>query len=148
MKGAKVKAPPKRFRSRRLMAGMMTALAGSGLLTGPAAAAEGVGADGLPLVPLDEIAVPILDGARLEGVLRFTVVLRAHDAQAAIGITRQIARLRSTALVAGLDFARLRASPYRAIDVEMLTRSLNAALKAADPGVEQALVVRVGAATR
>jgi len=80
--------------------------------------------------------------------LRFTLVLRAHDAASATRMTGEVARLRSAALVAGLDFARLRASPYRAVDVTQLARMLDEALKAADAGVEQALIVRVGAATQ
>lgn len=124
-------------------------LAGTGLLASPSQAAGGGGEDGAPaLVPMEEIAVPILDGARLEGILRFTLVLRAHDDAAAADITRQIVRLRSAALVAGLDFARMRASPYRAVDVAQLAMALDAALKKAEPGVEQALIVRVGAAAK
>ncbi|MEZ5711678.1 MAG: hypothetical protein R3E11_03375 [Sphingobium sp.] len=127
----------------------MTMLAGTGLLASPSQAAGGGGEDGAPaLVPMEEIAVPILDGARLEGILRFTLVLRAHDDAAAADITRQIVRLRSAALVAGLDFARMRASPYRAVDVAQLAMALDAALKKAEPGVEQALIVRVGAAAK
>jgi len=132
-----------------MLAGMMTMLAGTGLLASPSQAAGGGGEDGAPaLVPMEEIAVPILDGARLEGILRFTLVLRAHDDAAAADITRQIVRLRSAALVAGLDFARMRASPYRAVDVAQLAMALDAALKKAEPGVEQALIVRVGAAAK
>ena len=125
-------------------------LAGTGLLASPSQAAGGGGGEeGAPaLVPMEEIAVPILDGARLEGILRFTLVLRAHDDVAAADITRQIVRLRSAALVAGLDFARMRASPYRAVDVAQLAIALDAALKKAEPGVEQALIVRVGAAAK
>ncbi len=135
----------KRLRACPLLAGMMTTLAGTGLLAGPARAAESA-AGGPALVPMEEIAVPILDGPRMAGVLRFTLVLRAHDAASAADISRQIARLRSAALVTGLDFARLRASPYRAVDVRQLAQMLDAALKATDAGVEQALIVRVGAA--
>jgi hypothetical protein len=138
-----------RRKKRKMLAGMMTMLAGTGLLASPSQAAGGGGEDGAPaLVPMEEIAVPILDGARLEGILRFTLVLRAHDDAAAADITRQIVRLRSAALVAGLDFARMRASPYRAVDVAQLAMALDAALKKAEPGVEQALIVRVGASAK
>ena len=126
---------------------LMTAITGAGLLAGPALAA-GSEAGAPSLVPMEEIAVPILDGAQMQGILRFTLVLRAHDAAAATRMTGEVARLRSAALVAGLDFARLRASPYRAVDVTQLARMLDEALKAADAGVEQALIVRVGAATQ
>ena len=136
------------FRSRKLMAGMIGALVGTGLLVGPALAADGGGERVPALVPMDEITVPIIDGSRMEGVLRFTIVLRAHDDVAAAVLTKQISRLRSAALVAGLDFARLRASPYRAVDVRKLALMLDGALKAVDSGVEKALIIRVGAAAQ
>ena len=132
---------------RPLFVGMMAALSGAGLLIGPAEAAGGGDkSGGAMLVPMDEIAVPIIDGAHMEGVLRFTLVLRAHDPAAAARLGATIAKLRSVAMIAGMDFARLRASPYGAVDVGQLVRTLDRALRAADPGVEQALVVRVGAA--
>ncbi len=132
---------------RPLFIGMMAALSGAGLLVGPAEASEGGGKGGsATLVPMDEIAVPIIDGAHMEGILRFTLVLRAHDPAAAARLGASIAKLRSVAMVAGMDFARLRASPFSAVDVNHLVRSLDKALKAADPGVSQALIVRVGAA--
>lgn len=97
------------------------------------------------MVPMDEIAVPIIDGAHMEGILRFTLVLNAHDSAAAVRITESLAKLRSVAMIAGMDFARLRASPYSAVDVRSLHLSLDRALKHADPGVVQTLIVRVGA---
>lgn len=141
-----MRSATKRPAARPLLAGMMAALTGTGLLAGPALASGNAGAAVPSLVPMEEIAVPILDGPRMAGVLRFTLVLRAHDAAAAAGITRQIVRLRSAALVAGLDFARLRASPYRAVDVRQLAHMLDSALRATDAGVEHALIIRVGAA--
>lgn len=134
---------------RPLFVGMMAALSGAGLLIGPAEASGGGNkGGGESLVPMDEIAVPIIDGAHMEGVLRFTLVLRAHDPAAATRLGATIAKLRSIAMIAGMDFARLRASPYSAVDVGHLVLTLDKALKAADPGVEQALVVRVGAAAQ
>lgn len=128
---------------------MMAALSGAGLLFSPAQAAEGGDKAGNPMmVPMDEIVVPIIDGVHMEGILRFTLVLRAQDVATATRLTGSIARLRSVAMIAGMDFARLRASPYSAVDVSRLVRSLDRALKAADPGVEQALIVRVGAAAQ
>lgn len=75
-------------------------------------------------------------------------MLRAQDSAAAARLTTSIAKLRSVAMIAGMDFARLRASPYSAVDVRSLIQSLDRALKAADPGVSQALIVRVGAAAQ
>lgn len=128
---------------------MMAAISGTGLLFSPVGAAEEGGKTANPMmVPMDEIAVPIIDGAHMEGILRFTLVLRAQDPASAARLTGSIAKLRSVAMIAGLDFARLRASPYNAVDVSSLIRSLDTALKAADPGVSQALIVRVGAAAQ
>ncbi len=128
---------------------MMAMLSGAGLLASPARAAEeGAKAANPMMVPMDEIAVPIIDGAHMEGILRFTLVLRAQDSAAAARLTTSIAKLRSVAMIAGMDFARLRASPYSAVDVRSLIQSLDRALKAADPGVSQALIVRVGAAAQ
>lgn len=151
-----------RVRRRPLRVGMIAILAGTGLLAVPVRAGEasaeasggGEAKSGEApkldpsLVPMDEITVPIVDGARMEGVLRFTLVLRARDADEAAELGRKITQLRSAALLAGLDFARLRASPYRAVDVQRLADNLDTALKAADPTVEQALIVRVGASAR
>lgn len=124
-------------------------LSGTGLLASPShAAEESTKAANPMMVPMDEIAVPIIDGAHIEGILRFTLVLRAQDSVAATRLATSIAKLRSVAMIAGMDFARLRASPYSAVDVRSLIQSLDRALKAADPGISQALIVRVGAAAR
>ncbi len=124
----------------------MTALSGAGLLASPVKAADEEGKASNPMmVPMDEIAVPIIDGTRMEGILRFTLIINADNQTSAARITGSIAKLRSVAMIAGMDFARLRASPYTAVDVTYLVRSLDKALKAADRGVKQTLIVRVGA---
>lgn len=131
---------------RPLFIGMMAALSGAGLLSSPAwGAEEGAKAASPTMVPMDEIAVPIIDGAHMEGILRFTLVLHAQDSAAAVRITASLAKLRSVAMIAGIDFARLRASPFSAVDVRSLHILLDKALKSADPGISQALIVRVGA---
>ena len=99
------------------------------------------------LVPMKEISVPIVDAGRIEGVLRFTLVLRARDAAGALLLKNAEPKLRAVALDAGMEFARLRASPFRAVDVWQLGADMNRALHDADAGVEQALFVRVIAAT-
>lgn len=108
--------------------------------------AEGGGSGAPGFVPMDEIVVPIIDGSQLQGKLRFTLVLRANDAAAAAAIGREVARLRSVAVAAGLEFASLRVSPWKPVDAARLARSLNEALHAAMPQVAQALIVRVSAA--
>lgn len=103
----------------------------------------GEGGGSPSLVPMNEIAVPIIDAGELQGTLRFTLVLRAPDAAVAAELATWQPRLRMAALGAGLEFARLRASPFRPVDVSRLSQALDVALHTVHPGVQQALIVRV-----
>jgi hypothetical protein len=53
--------------------------------------------------------------------------------------------LREKTVAAALEFARLNASGLRAVDAQRLDHDLNAALKAAEPGVSRVLIVEVAA---
>lgn len=97
------------------------------------------------LVPMDEIAVPIIDAGKIQGTLRFSLVIRAADDAGALVLTEKMPELRSAALSAGINFASLRASPYRPIDVALLSSEIDTALKSIDPAVQQGLIVRVTA---
>lgn len=94
-------------------------------------------------VPMSEIAVPITDGGAMLGTLRFTLVLQARDAAAAGPLTDDTPRLRAVALAQGIEFARLRASPDRPVDVATLSTDVGNALRAAAPDIERVLVVAV-----
>ncbi|AQR75774.1 hypothetical protein BXU08_08275 [Sphingomonas sp. LM7] len=106
----------------------------------------GGGGAGLNLVPMEEVTVPIIEADRLAGNMRFKLVLEAHDAAAAATATAKMPELRETTVATALEFARLNASGLRAIDAERLDHDLNAALKAADPGVSRVLLVEIAAA--
>jgi hypothetical protein len=54
-------------------------------------------------------------------------------------------RLREATVAAALEFARLNASGMRAVDAGRLDHDLNAALKAAEPGVSRVLIVEIAA---
>jgi len=97
------------------------------------------------LVAMDEIAVPIIDAGEIQGTLRFSLVIRAADDVGAQVLTEKMPELRAAALSAGINFASLRASPYRPIDVALLSNEIDAALKSIDPAVQQGLIVRVTA---
>lgn len=97
------------------------------------------------LVPMDEIAVPIIDAGKIQGTLRFSLVIRATDDAGALVLTEKMPELRSAALSAGINFASLRASPYRPVDVALLSNEIDAALKSIDPAVQQGLIVKVTA---
>jgi hypothetical protein len=116
------------------------------------AATSAGGADGGPapagapaLVDMSVLAVPIVDGDRIQGELHVRLVLNAGDDSAAERVTAAMPRLRSASLLTLLEFARLYASPFRAVDSERLSRSLTEALHKAEPGVAEVLIVEVGA---
>lgn len=138
-------------RKRKVRAGLDRAgmaFLGMAALAASARAEEGGGAIDPTCVPMAEIAVPIVDGSQIAGVLRFTLVLRARDPAGAAEMVREAARLRTIAVGAGLDFARLRASPYRPVDTVRLAASLDAAFRSALPAFQQALIVKVQASAQ
>jgi hypothetical protein len=105
----------------------------------------GASTGGLNLVPMDEVVVPIIEADRLSGNMRFKLVLEAHDAATAAKATAEMPALREKTVAAALEFARLNASGLRAVDAQRLDHDLNAALKAAEPGVSRVLIVEVAA---
>lgn len=119
------------------------------LLSVPGAAASasegGGGAEGLHLVEMDDVSVPIIDGTRADGTLRFKLVLEAKDEAAAHQVTATLPQLRATSLSAGIEFARLYASPMLPVDARRLASDLGAALQAQDHGIARVLLVEVEA---
>ena len=116
-------------------------------LGGGAQASGGGGAagEGLHLVPMEEVTVPIIDADRVNGALTFKLVIDAGSAEVATKINGEMPVLRSAIIAAGLEFARLNASALRAVDAQQLDRDLSAALKAAEPGLQKVLIVEVEA---
>lgn len=113
----------------------------------PGLASDGGGATGVALVPMDEIVVPIVDGARAGGRLRVKLVLEAHDAGAAARITATLPMWREASVIATAEFARLYASPMSPVDAQRLARDIAAALHAQDKdhAVMRVLLVEVAA---
>lgn len=122
-----------------------------GALAAAVPMAEVAGADdgGEPssgeFVVMDSIAVPIIDGAKVEGTLHFRVVLEAIDGAAAESVSSNIAALRADALAAGAEFSRLRASPFLAVDAHRLSAELTQTLQAREAGITRVLLVEVAA---
>jgi len=110
------------------------------------ASGSGGGADALHLVEMDEIRVPIIDGDRAAGTLRFKLVLETRSEAAAHDVTATLPLLRAASLSAGIEFARLYASPMLPVDARRLATDLTAALQAQDPGIARVLLVEVQAA--
>lgn len=129
------------LRNRLVMAASALALAATATLAWAAPAANGEP----HLVAMEEIKVPIVDGGRVDGAFTVTMVLGTADPAAAERIAAALPRLRSVSLGAALEFSRLYASPFRPVDAERLSRDLTRALRAADAGVSQVLIVEVAA---
>ena len=117
-----------------LAAAPLSSVAGSG--------GGGGGSEG-DLVEMEAISVPIVDGARLQGTLHFRLVLEARDAEAAAHLSSDLAGLRSEALLTGMEFSRLRASPFLAVDAHELSEEMTHALRARDDGIARVLLVEV-----
>lgn len=119
-------------------------------LPGGGAQASGGGAgvgEGLHLVTMEEVTVPIIDADRVNGVLRFKLVIDAGSTEMATRMNGELPVLRAATVAAGLEFARLNASALRAVDAQQLDHDLTAALKAAEPGLVRVLIVEVDART-
>lgn len=110
---------------------------------GAAASASGGGAGELHLVPMDEVSVPIVDGNRTDGKLEFKLVLEAKSEAAAEHMTATLPMLRSASVGAGIEFARLYASPMMPLDARRLASEMTSALQAQDAGVARVLLVEV-----
>ncbi|GAB5352448.1 hypothetical protein [Qipengyuania sp. 483] len=97
------------------------------------------------LVAMDPIAVPIIDGARMQGTLHFRLVLEANDDATAELLAGDMPGLRAEALAAGAEFSRLRASPFLAVDAHQLSVEMTEALRAREHGLSRVLLVEVSA---
>lgn len=116
---------------------------------GGAQASGGGGAAGagLHLVPMEEVTVPIIDADRVNGALRFKLVIDAGSAEVATKLNGEMPVLRAAVVSAGLEFARLNASALRAVDAQQLDHDLTSVLKQAEPGLVRVLIVEVDART-
>jgi hypothetical protein len=97
------------------------------------------------LVSIPEIEVPVLDSDRLQGRLRFEVVLDAADEAGAVRIAANVPRLRAASVAAAIEYSRLYVSGAMPVDANALAGALSTALKMTDPDVGRVLVTKVSA---
>jgi len=129
-----------------MVAGAALTLAGTGAFATASGGNLTIAPENKPhLVPMQEISLPIVDGDKLEGALRVTLVLATPDATTARRVTEKMPHLRSAALATTLEFSRLHASPMRAVNAEMLSQDLTETLQQQEPGIARALIVNVAA---
>ncbi len=110
-----------------------------------AIAAGSTSGDGVHLVTMEALDVPIVEGDRADGRLRLKIVLRAADEAGATVLAEAMPGLRETALATTSEFARLYASPYTAVDAGRLAKDLYDALQARDPALRSVLLVEISA---
>lgn len=103
------------------------------------------GTQAATFVAMEEIAVPIVDAGRIDGVLRVSIVLEARDTAGAASLARKMPELRAAGLGAAIEFARLHASPFTPVDVRRLSGTLAPALRGVDGTIARVLIVKVSA---
>jgi len=124
---------------------MIAAIAAAGLVASAARAEGESSAAQVHFVDMDEISVPIVDGARVDGTLHVKLVIDAADAESANRLNENQPALRQAALSASLEFARLQASAFAPVDVSALDAALSAAISAIDKAGSRVLIVEVSA---
>lgn len=95
------------------------------------------------LVDMTGLSVPIVDGDRIEGMLQVRLAVNAVTPAGIDKVNAAMPRIRATALGTIAEFARLYASPFRAVDNDRLSRALNEALRKAEPGLGDVLLIEV-----
>ncbi|MEE4452380.1 hypothetical protein [Novosphingobium resinovorum] len=99
-------------------------------------------------LPMEQIDAPIVDGGQVDGVLHVTITVQARTEDDAAALGKRMPELRAAALPAAIEFARLRASRFAAVDVARLAEMLTPPLKRVDPAIDKVLIVRVSATER
>jgi hypothetical protein len=96
-------------------------------------------------VTLEPIETPIISPSRIEGRMQISLVLEAKDAESARIMTDAMPRLRATALANTIEFGRLHASGFSAMDVAALNAAISGSLGQDYPGLKRVLIVKAAA---
>lgn len=91
---------------------------------------------------LAPLTAAIVDGGQIQGQLKVTLAVSGSDETA---LDQGIPLIRAAAVSALSEHARLRASPYAAVNAEALSHDLDKAVRKAAPAVSRVLLVRVEA---
>lgn len=110
---------------------------------GGSALGSSKGGEGVHLVAMDPLDVPIVEGDRSDGRLRLKLVLRAPDEAGAALLQEAMPALRETSLATASEFARLYATPFAPVDAQRLATDMATALRARHRGIDTVLLVEV-----
>jgi flagellar basal body-associated protein FliL len=126
---------------------VMTAALLTSLTGGSIAATEGHAtiSERPALLTVDEIATPIFSAARIEGSLNLSLAIEGEDAAMLPALRSQMPQLRAAMLTTTLEFSRLYASGFTAIDAERLHADLTASVKRIHPGIKRVLILKLSA---
>lgn len=91
---------------------------------------------------LAPVTVAIVDGGQIQGQLKVSLAVSGADEAA---LDRGVPLIRAAAISALSEHARLRATPYAAVNAEALSRDLDKAVRHSAPGISKVLLVRVEA---
>lgn len=92
--------------------------------------------------PLAPMAVAIVDSGQIQGQLKVSLAVSGADEAS---LDQNIPLIRAAAISALSEHARLRATPYAAVNAEALSRDLDQAVRQAVPTVAKVLLIRVQA---
>lgn len=110
-------------------------------LMGASAPANDLSID-LAVVALGTFTVPVVDGGRVGGMLEARIAVRTSDAGA---VSDRLPVFRSTLRTALAEEARLRVSPWQAVDTAELTAALDKAARHSSPAIAGILLLEVRA---
>lgn len=110
-------------------------------LMGATAPASEASAD-LAVVAIGTLAVPVVDGGRVDGTLEAKVAVRASDADT---VSARLPILRASLRSAMAEEARLRVSPWQAVDAAELSVALDRAARKTLPAAAGVLLLEVRA---
>lgn len=125
-----------------LLAAVPALALGTAAVNAPAGSAP---ADPASFVQLEDITAPIIDAGRIDGQLDLSLVIEAGSPEDAAELDKQKPALRAAMLASSLEFARLHASPFTAVDAGKLSEALVPAAREVDPRISRVLIVKVGA---
>jgi hypothetical protein len=122
------------------------------ILGAPAAASMAVASGPDPVdsaapqfVEVLDIVAPVIDSGRMAERLRFGVIIRAVDENAAARLRADAPRLRSSLLLAGIEYARLHVSALSPVNAEGLAKALDRSVRRGHPDVDRVLVISLSA---
>lgn len=133
------------MRRRLALAACALSIVLAGISASASASSPGGGGGAGNFVTLDPITVPIIEYDRIAGSLQLTVVIDAKDAAAVVTLTEAVPVLREKAVLAAIEFARLRASARRPVNAETLDHDLSLALAHDHPQIGRVLITEVSA---